>query len=92
MPKINYRHQHSLEQAEAQRRVEALVDEFSRKLMLKTRWEQGDRVSFSGRGVAGTVAMSPGQVVFDLDLNFLLSPFKSRIEQEIARAMQRALS
>jgi putative polyhydroxyalkanoate system protein len=92
MPQISYKHSHSLAEEEAKERVSLLLESFSRKYGFSAEWVRRDHAQVAGRGVHGTLDLHPGRVVFNLDLSFLLSPLKARIESAIAQEMERALS
>lgn len=92
MPKVYVQHSHSLEQEEARARLRALIRGFEEKYRFKADWVEPDRAKVSGQGVKGTLSLVPGKVTFDLDLTFLLSPLKARIESGIASEVARALS
>jgi putative polyhydroxyalkanoate system protein len=91
MPSIRFHHHHTLGPGEARQRLQQLMDRFSRKYGFHVRWEQEGRASVKGRGVKGSLELKNGQVRLDLNLSFLLSPFKSKIEEGIVRQIVQAL-
>lgn len=91
MPSIRYSHHHALDPGEARQRLQQLMDRFSRRYGFHVRWEREGRASVRGRGVKGSLELRNGHVLLDLDLSFLLSPFKSKIEEGIVRQIEQAL-
>jgi putative polyhydroxyalkanoate system protein len=61
-------HRHELPEQEAKQRIEALGDYLANKYGLTVSWN-GERASITGRylivTIEGTVAISPGKVVFE---------------------------
>jgi putative polyhydroxyalkanoate system protein len=92
MPTIRYEHRHALDNEAAHQRIRDSIGRFSHKYRFNARWERQDHAVVSGPGFRGTVDLPHGQVVFTLDISFMLSPLRSRIESEIAKEMERALS
>ena len=91
MPKITFQHQHSLDNEEAQKRIQDLMRRFSSKYHFEAEWVSNDQARVSGKGLTGTIEMPSGQVVLSLDLSIFLAPFRSIIESEIAKEMKQAL-
>jgi putative polyhydroxyalkanoate system protein len=91
MPRIKYQCRYEIDGDEARRRLQQLMDEFGRKYGFKTSWVGNGTVDVKGRGVRGSMEVRDGQVSLDLDLSFLLSPFKAKIEDGIVRKIEQAL-
>jgi putative polyhydroxyalkanoate system protein len=92
MPKITHQQNHQLSNEEALRRIQELVGRFSSNYHFQVEWKNETYAKVSGTGVNGEGNLQPGQVTFSLDLSFLLSPFKSKIESEIAKELKQALA
>ncbi|MCA9666114.1 MAG: polyhydroxyalkanoic acid system family protein [Myxococcales bacterium] len=91
MPKIQYRHDHSLDSDESRRRIQDLFERFGAKYRFRTRWTSDTLAEVSGRGVRGSVSLADGRVDLRLDLPFYLAPFASRIESGMTRELAKAL-
>jgi len=59
-----------------------IVEDLSEKFGIKYQWD-GDTVRFKGAGAKGFMAIEDASLELKIDLNFVLSAFKSRIEQEL---------
>ncbi|MCC6750824.1 MAG: polyhydroxyalkanoic acid system family protein [Deltaproteobacteria bacterium] len=92
MPKLICEHSHSLASVEAQSRMRSLLDHFGVKYRFTTDWVGDGLARVRARGMTGQVTVGAQAVRFDLDLSFLLSPFRSRIEEGIRREVQRAFA
>lgn len=91
MARIRYQHSHSLDLEDARRRVRQLMQQFSDKYKFTTRWEHDTLALVKGRGVKGSVELRPTEILFDLSLSLILTPFKARIRDGIASRVRRAL-
>lgn len=91
MPRIRYSQQHSLETEEARRRLQRLMDRFGQRFGFRTSWVGTRAADVKGRGVSGSMTLGDGEVLIDLNISLLLTPFKSRIEQGIASQVEQAL-
>lgn len=91
MPKIDVSQSHSLTPAEAKARMEKVQAELTQKYGLAFTWEGDARLKVSGKGVKGTIDLSPTQVVVSLDLSLLLSPVKGKIESRLREQLSEQL-
>lgn len=68
---------------EAVREVTLKVAEQLRdSLRLDYRWE-GDDLKFSGSGVTGAIRVWERGICVEIDLGWMLTPFRGRIEQQV---------
>ena len=91
MATIRYRRRHSVEPEVARAELRRLVQRFAEKYRFSVGWEGEDRAVISGRGVKGAVELRPDEILFELRISLLLTPFRARIERGIAQEVQRAL-
>jgi putative polyhydroxyalkanoate system protein len=83
MPKIDLSQSHALPIAEVRRRVDEVKGELESKYGLACKWDSDTQMSVSGKGVTGTIKVQPAVVAVNLDLSFLLSPMKGKIEERL---------
>jgi putative polyhydroxyalkanoate system protein len=83
---------HKLGKDEALSRVKArlteLKDEYD--VSVKTSW-RGSTLSFSGKGVTGTLKVQEDCVDIDADIPFLLRPFAGKAESMIKKELKAVL-
>lgn len=91
MPRIKHQQPHSLAPDEARRRLQELMDRFGQKYGFRTSWVGNGSVDVKGRGVSGSMTVSEREVLVDLNLSLLLAPFRSKIQDGIARQIEQAL-
>ena len=100
MPKINITVPHRLPEAEARRRIEAMIADLKTKFGdqvsdVREVWTGNQGVfSFKAMGfsVSGQGTIASDQVNLQMDLPFAAFAFKSRIEEEITRETTRILA
>lgn len=83
MAKIDVTQSHSLPIEEAKLRMEKVQAELTQKYGLSFSWEGDRRVQVSGKGVKGTIQLTETQVSVNLDLSFILTPVKGKIESRL---------
>jgi len=91
MPRIKYQQHHSLAPDEARRRLQELMERFGQKYGFRTSWVGDSSVDVKGRGVSGSMTVREREVLVDLNLSLLLAPFRSKIQDGIARQIEQAL-
>jgi putative polyhydroxyalkanoate system protein len=91
MATIRYRRRHSVEPEVARAELRRLVQRFAEKYKFSAVWEGEDRAVISRRGVKGLVELRPGEILFNIRLSLLLTPFRTRIERGLAQEVQQAL-
>jgi putative polyhydroxyalkanoate system protein len=92
MPKLTIEQTHSLAADEVRRRLDTLSERLSQKYGIDARWTSDTEASVKGSGASGTIQMQPGKVVVSVDLSFVLSPVKGKVETRIRDELLRALS
>jgi putative polyhydroxyalkanoate system protein len=84
MSKIHLQRAHALGADGARNAVQRVADEMNQKYGLECAWE-GDLLSFSRSGVAGTLEVRENEIVLDAELGVLLSAFRPRIEEQLQK-------
>jgi len=77
---------HKLDELEARKLADEVVNDLSNEFGVKHHWE-GDTVKFKGAGAKGRMSLTPGVVDLKMELSFLLSPLKTKIENSIKRRL-----
>ena len=77
---------HNLDFSQAKAMAEDLVVSLAEEFGVKYHWEN-ETVKFKGAGAKGRMTLTPGQVDLKMELSFLLRPFKTKIENSIARRL-----
>ena len=92
MPRIRVEHPHSMGVAEVRRKMEEALDDLVKRHDLKVTWEGERRAKLKRTGVEGYAEISDNAVVVDLDLSFVLSPLKSKIETRLREKLAENLA
>jgi putative polyhydroxyalkanoate system protein len=87
MPKISISRNHSLSPAVIKQRITELGDKLQSKYQAKTSWDGDKAMNVKGPGVEGKLTISDSKVDVNLDLGFLLSPMKGKIEEAITKEL-----
>jgi putative polyhydroxyalkanoate system protein len=83
MPKINLSRNHSLPAATIKERLVALGAKLQEKYQAKTSWADDRTLSVKGTGVDGKLTIGESKVDVFIDLSFMLSPMKGKIEESL---------
>ena len=89
MPKISISRNHSLSPAVLKQRIVDLGEKLQAKYQAKTSWEGEKTMNVKGPGVEGKLSISDTKVDVNLDLGFLLSPMKGKIEEALTKELDR---
>lgn len=89
MPKINLSRNHSLEPAVIKDRISKLGDKLQEKYQAKTSWADDRTLNVKGTGVEGKLVISPNKVDVNLDLGFMLTPLKGKIEETLGKELEK---
>jgi putative polyhydroxyalkanoate system protein len=89
MPKINLSQRHSMDPVVLREKVRAVEGKIREKYGAATEWIDERTVTVAGPGVRGTMVVRDESVDIDLDLGFMLSPFRGKIEEGLARELQK---
>jgi putative polyhydroxyalkanoate system protein len=91
MPKISITRPHSLSPAVIKQRINDLGEKLQSKYQAKTSWDGEKAMNVKGPGVEGKLTISDNKVDVNLDLGFLLSPMKGKIEEAITKELDRVV-
>ena len=91
MPDIDVSRSHTLGRDAARRAAEAVGAQLRTEMGVKTEWV-GDALRVNGRGVRGEIAVSDALVRVTARLGLVARPFRSTIQREVERQLDRSLS
>lgn len=91
MPKISISKPHSLTPVVIKQRLVDLGAKLTEKYQAKTSWDGDKSMNVKGPGVEGKLTISDNKVDVNLDLGFLLSPMKGKIEEAITKELERVV-
>lgn len=91
MPKFNVKKAHSVPLADAKVRVKALVDDFVKEfatVVKSVTWApDGTSASTKGTGFEGAFRVDATTVNVDVDLSFVLTPIKGKVESTLRKRL-----
>jgi hypothetical protein len=91
MPKVNVTKSHSVPLDDAKARTRALVERFKEKnaaIIDEVTWSPDGTVGTAkGSMFKGTFKVTASQVVCDIDLSFMATPFKGKVEETLKRKL-----
>ncbi|MFT5429560.1 MAG: putative polyhydroxyalkanoate system protein [Myxococcota bacterium] len=94
MPKIKITKKHSVPMDQAEARVKKIVEDFTAnfaRIVKRVDWaDDGRSATAKGKGFTGQFGVSESEVSVDIDLSFMATPFKSRVETEITQTLNSA--
>lgn len=82
---------HTLEFDEVKAIAEEVVVNLAEEFGVKYHWEN-ETLKFKGAGAKGKMLLSPSSVDLKMELSFLLTPFKTKIENSITRRLDDLLT
>lgn len=90
MADIKYVRVHSLPLATARQIAQQTADDLAEEYNLVSEWD-GDTLHFHRSGVEGRMQVSSRQIALEVELGFLLKPFKSAFEMHIENHLEQRL-
>jgi putative polyhydroxyalkanoate system protein len=94
MPKLNVTKQHSVPLDEAKTRIKALVEDFRNEyssVVKSVTWSpDGTSAVADGKGFDGAFKVDASHVRVDVDLSFVLTPIKGKVEATLKRKLDEA--
>jgi putative polyhydroxyalkanoate system protein len=84
MSKIDFRRDHALGMKKARVAAQRVADEMEREFGMTSEWD-GNVLRFTRTGVSGELVVQKNHVELHAQLGFLLSAFKTRIEDQLHR-------
>ncbi len=89
MPKISISRNHTLSPAVLKQRLVDLGEKLQSKYQAKTSWDGDKSMNVKGPGVEGKLTIHDTKVDVNLDLGFLLSPMKGKIEEALTKELEK---
>jgi putative polyhydroxyalkanoate system protein len=86
--RIHIRREHDLAPNAAREKVDHVAEVLAKRFDADCRWS-GDTLAVKHPQVNGTITLGPRDVVVDAKLGFMLAMFKGRIDEELARVLDR---
>lgn len=91
MPTIKISQGHTLDAAEAKKRLETLSEQLGTEYGINAKWKNDTLAEVSRSGLSGSIKIEPKQVLVDLDLSFVMSPLKGKIEERVKAKLAEVL-
>jgi putative polyhydroxyalkanoate system protein len=91
MAKLNIEQAHSLPVDEVKKRLQSLADRLSEKYGISAKWTSDREAEVKRTGVTGKISCTDNKVTVFLDLSFVLSPLKDKIENRVKTELQTCL-
>ncbi|MSP59270.1 MAG: hypothetical protein EXR72_02830 [Myxococcales bacterium] len=92
MPKLTIEKKHALPADVVRQRLDALNARLAEKYGIAAVWKSSTEATFKRTGASGTISCRDDRVVIHLDLSFVLSGLRERIENRIRRELESALA
>ncbi|HEY7954817.1 MAG: polyhydroxyalkanoic acid system family protein [Polyangia bacterium] len=92
MPKLNIEHSHALPLDEVKKRLQALAERLSGKYGIEANWISPTEANVKRTGVTGKITCTDSKVTVFLDLSFMLSPVKDKVESRVRRELESCLA
>jgi putative polyhydroxyalkanoate system protein len=92
MAKLNIEQAHSLPVEEVKKRLQTLADRLSEKYGINAKWTSEREAEVKRTGVTGKISCTDSKVTVFLDLSFVLSPLKDKIENRVKNELQTCLA
>ena len=89
MATIEKQRSHSLDDATARERAEAIAGKLKDKYGIGYAWQGSNALTFKGKGVTGRVELVPGSVAVSVDLALMLRPMKGKIAEAIEQQLEK---
>jgi putative polyhydroxyalkanoate system protein len=90
MPDIKFVRKHALSVAQAKKIAQKAADDLAEEYDLESEWD-GDTLSFARSGVNGAMDVTSNEIRLEVNLGFLLKPFKTKFEQHISHRLDELL-
>jgi putative polyhydroxyalkanoate system protein len=91
MSEIQITRPHSLDPAEARRRVEQVVEELRGKYSLSSEWESDTRMAISAMGVSGHIDIGTDAIAVAIEKSFWVPLSDDQLEAAVNRALDKGL-
>jgi putative polyhydroxyalkanoate system protein len=91
MAKLNIEQAHALPLDEVKKRLQTLADRLSEKYGINAKWVTEREAEVKRTGVSGKITCTDEKVTVFLDLSFVLTPLKDKIENRVRTELQTCL-
>jgi putative polyhydroxyalkanoate system protein len=92
MPKLNIEQAHALPLDEVKKRLEALAERLAAKYGIQANWVTPTEAAVKRTGVTGKITCTDSRVTVFLDLAFVLSPLKDKVENRVRTELKNVLA
>jgi putative polyhydroxyalkanoate system protein len=92
MPKLTITQAHALSLDQVKARLEGLANRLGAKYGIEARWTSERQATIARTGVSGVISIADDKVTVALDLSFLLSPLKDKVESRVTQELREALA
>jgi putative polyhydroxyalkanoate system protein len=92
MAKLNIEQAHALPVDEVKKRLQTLADKLSEKYGIAAKWVSDREAEVKRTGVTGKITCTENKVTVFLDLSFVLTPIKEKIETRVKNELQTCLA
>jgi putative polyhydroxyalkanoate system protein len=72
--------------------LDALAVKLSDRFEMKAHWRSDRELELKRSGIQGVLQLLEGEVKVDIQLGMMMKPFKSRIRDELSKAMAEKLA
>ncbi len=90
--KISLSQRHSKSDADVREMLDALAVKLSDRFEMKAHWRSDRELELKRSGIQGVLQLLEGEVKVDIQLGMMMKPFKSRIRDELSKAMAEKLA
>jgi putative polyhydroxyalkanoate system protein len=92
MPKLTIEQSHSLPLDEVKKRLQQLADRLAEKYGIEANWVSDTEAQVKRTGVSGKITCGNSKVTVFLDLAFVLSPVKDKVESRVRHELTSCLA
>lgn len=92
MSTISISQNHAKSEDDVREMLESLAEKLKHEYDVTAQWLSDRELELKRSGIEGRLTMLSGEVKVDLRLGMLMSPFKSKIRDELSRAMAEKLA
>ena len=92
MSTIALSQRHSKDPEQVREMLRQLAEKLDQRYDLKSRWVNDSQLELKRSGVSGQLTLTDSEVQVNIKLGMLMSPFKGKIRDEIAKAMAEKLA
>lgn len=92
MPKLQIEQSHSLPLEEVKKRLQDLADSLAAKYGIEANWVSETEANVKRTGVTGKILCTAEKVSVFLDLSFVLSPMRDKVESRVRQKLSECLA